>query len=174
MLALLVHVGLSSRTTLDQVPVFLGGAIPSRLRLSRRHCILLLGLSILSFGGDHSLAHGTASSQVVAHVTVILRELQMAELRELSDLLGLILQDEIAETDLLLVVALVNVFGTSARHLLVVILTHDVLDQPLLLLLQILLKELLCLLLILIAWGLISFRKQNTVFICLILVFLGE
>ena len=48
----------------------------------------------------------------------------MTQLRELCDLLGLILKDEIAETYLILIVALVNVLRTSARHLLVIILTH--------------------------------------------------
>lgn len=124
MLALLVHVGLSSCTTLYQISVFLRGTVSSRLRLCRRYGILLLRLGILSFGGDHSLVHGTTSSQIIAHITIILGELQMTELRELCDLLGLILKDKIAETYLLLVVALVNIFWTCARHLLIIILTH--------------------------------------------------
>lgn len=175
LLALLVHVGLSSRATLNQVPVLLGGTVPSRLRLGRRHCILLLGLSILSLGGDHGLVHGAASAQVIADVAVVLRELQMTKLRELCHLLCLILEDEIAETYRFLVVALVNIAGASARHLLVVILTHDVFHQSLLLLLQVLLQELLRLLLVSVAWRLVSLGKLVlTIFIQRVLVFLGE
>ena len=149
--------------------MFLRWTIPSRLGL-RWYNILLLRLSILSFRSDH-LVHRTATTNIIAYVTIILWELQMTQLRELCDLLGLILQDEIAETYLFLIIALVNVFWTSARQLLVIVLTHDVFYKSLLLLLQILLKELLGLLLILIGGRLISFCSI-AVFFELILIFL--